>query len=350
MTTAILGMVFALLGFAAMFLMFHLWGYPFDKETRTSAAPRWAMYTHRGLGYAYALCYVILMWHMLPRLWNYQVEFPPRTVAHIVLGFSIGFILVIKISIIRFFRHFEEWMPYLGTALVLCTVLLLGLSLPFAVQEARLASRATNAENRARVARVLPTAGLPKQADLEQLATKRSLMKGRHVLLRKCVACHDLRTVIAKPRTPKGWYRTVTRMAKKPTLFDRIDEQEQWRVTAYLVAITDAIQDSVNDKREADDKRQRKVKQMLAVANEPASASATKYDVAKVKKLYEEECTLCHELDKPKVKAGLAKLSSAQDVDKLIERMINNDLELDPDPLEKIRWYLNVKFVGSKAR
>ncbi|GAC1546002.1 MAG: hypothetical protein NVS3B16_16080 [Vulcanimicrobiaceae bacterium] len=35
----------------------------------------------------------------------------------------------------------EEWMPYLGTGLLLCTVLLLGLSLPFAYKERQLRSR-----------------------------------------------------------------------------------------------------------------------------------------------------------------------------------------------------------------
>lgn len=340
MTTAILGMVFALLGFAAMFLMMHLWGYRFDKETGKSEAPRWAMYIHRGLGYAYALCYVLLMWQMMPRLWQYQVEFPARTVAHIILGFSIGFILVLKISIMRFFRHFEEWMPFLGTVMVLFTVLLLGLSMPFAVQESRMAQRAMTAKNRARVLRVLPRAGLPKQANIKQLASKSSLYKGRRVLLKKCILCHDLRTVIARPRSPKVWYRTVVRMAKKPTLFDRIDRDEQWQVTAYLVAISDALQDSASTKAKDEEKQNAKKKQMLEAAREPAPAEAPNYDKAVVKKLYEEECTLCHELDKPNVTKGLAEVKTVADVDKLIQRMIDNDLELDPLPLKQIRWYL----------
>jgi len=348
MTTAVLGMVFALLGFAAMFLMMHLWGYPFDKEKRKSEAPQWAMYTHRGLGFAYILCYILLMWQMLPRLWQYQVEFPARTVAHIILGFTIGFLLVLKVTIIRFFRHFEEWMPFLGTALVLCTVLLLGLSLPAAVQESRLAAKAMSAKNRARVVRVLPRAGLPETANIKELASKSSLNKGRKVLLKKCILCHDLRTVIARPRSPKNWYRTVVRMAKKPTLFDRIDAEEQLKVTAYLVAITDALQDSASTKAEADEKKQEKKKEMRKLAATPPPAEKPKYDLAKVEKLYKEECTLCHELDKPKVTKGLAELKTAGDVDKLIERMIKNDMELDPLPLKQVRWYLNHKFIDKK--
>jgi hypothetical protein len=37
--TLILGLLFLVTAFASVFLMFHLWGYPFDKATRTSAAP-----------------------------------------------------------------------------------------------------------------------------------------------------------------------------------------------------------------------------------------------------------------------------------------------------------------------
>src|SRR5262245_57075060 len=137
---AIFGLVFLGLGFASTFLMYYLWGFPFDKTIRKSSAPPWLMYLHRGIGYTYALLYIYMMTKMVPRMWEYQVELPPRTVGHLLLGFTIGFIIVIKVAIMRFFRHLEEWMPYLGTLLLLCTVLLLGLSVPFAFRERVLAN------------------------------------------------------------------------------------------------------------------------------------------------------------------------------------------------------------------
>ena len=105
-----LGLLFLVTAFASVFLMFHLWGYPYDKATRTSAAPRSLMRLHRVLGWVFLGLYVVMMWQMVPRLWHYQVELPPRTVAHVLLGFSIGVVLLIKLSIIRFFRHLEEWL------------------------------------------------------------------------------------------------------------------------------------------------------------------------------------------------------------------------------------------------
>ena len=59
-----------------------------------------------------------MMWAMIPRLWTYQVELPARTVVHLVLGISIGAILTIKISIVRWFKYLEKSLvPMLGIAL-----------------------------------------------------------------------------------------------------------------------------------------------------------------------------------------------------------------------------------------
>ena len=223
--------------------MFYLWGFPFDMTTRKSEAPKWLMRTHRFIGYAYGLVYLLMMWQMVPRMWQYQVELPPRTVAHLLLGFLIGILLFVKLLILRFFRHLEEWMPYLGTALFACTVMLLGLSLPFAYRERILAANSTggdvfSSENRKRVAVLLPQANFPAEAPLPQLTTTASLNTGRSILLNKCVTCHDLKTVLAQPRTPSGWVATVTRMAEKPALSGPITKSEQWQVSVYLIAIT----------------------------------------------------------------------------------------------------------------
>ena len=62
-----------------------------------------------------------MMWHMVPRLLEYQVEFPVRTVVHFTLGVTIGFLLMLKLAIIRFFKHFSGALPYLGSGLLWCT-------------------------------------------------------------------------------------------------------------------------------------------------------------------------------------------------------------------------------------
>ena len=61
------------------------------------------MVIHRILGLCYLELYLLLMAQMVPRVFDYQVEFSTRTVAHLMLGVSIGLLLIVKLSIIRFF-------------------------------------------------------------------------------------------------------------------------------------------------------------------------------------------------------------------------------------------------------
>mgnify|MGYP003374526312 FL=1 len=336
---AILGIAFLVLGFASVFLMFHLWGYPFDKATRTSAAPKWAMYLHRGIGFAYVIVYVVMMTRMVPRLFTYQVEFPARTVVHIIMGLIIGLILLLKISIIRFFRHLEEWMPFLGTGLLACTVVLLGLSLPFSFKDRLLAKKARggdvfSAASLEHVKKVLPVAELPKEAPLDKLATVAELKHGRDVMVTQCVECHDMKTILAKPRSPQDWTHTVERMGEKPALSAPITEQDQWAVTAYLIAISPDLQASAQKKRQQE--QEKKKAKAAAVAALAAAGDVEAKAATEVKPLLEKHCTQCHEVTELDEKPP----TNAKQVDSLIGRMVDNGLEAPDADIKVIRAYL----------
>ena len=320
---SILGTLFLGLGFGTVFLMYRLWGYPFDKVKHKSQAPVALMRLHRAMGYAYLTVYIVLMTQMLPRLWTYQVEFPPRTVLHIALGFSIGLILILKISIIRFFRHFEEWMPVLGTALLVCTVLLTAFSIPFAVRDRVLAAQAFSADNLSRVQKLLPDAGFPADAKLEQLATADTLRVGQQVLTSQCNVCHDLRTVLVKPRVPSDWVQTVARMVDKPNPGRPITRASQDAVATYLIAITPDLQASVEAKRQQD-------------SSVPASSLVTE-----PKALFEKTCSQCH--DSKLVEAHAFK--SDKDASELVGRMVKNGLKTDAATLETIIQHLRSTYV-----
>ncbi|MDE0313991.1 MAG: hypothetical protein OXM61_03735 [Candidatus Poribacteria bacterium] len=344
-TSAILGLVFLGLANASVFLMFKLWGYPFDKETHKSEAPRSLTLLHRCLGYAYALLYIFMMWHMVPRLWNYQVELPPRTVAHLMLGITIGVLILVKVAILRFFRHFEEAMPYIGVSLLICTYLLIGLSVPFTFRETllRTQTRAFSEEGIARTRKLIETAGLPAEAPLDQLASMRKLREGQHVLQRKCVVCHDLRTILAKPRTPPDWVRLVNRMAIKPVIGEPIFPEEEWSVSAYLIAITPDIKTAVRQQR-AEQIRANEAKAAVEIAAsimEVESATADNYDEVEAKALFEDKCSQCHSLgdveDYPP--------RSKEETTEIISRMIEIGLYLEEPEIELITRYINENYL-----
>jgi mono/diheme cytochrome c family protein len=346
-SNAVLGMFFLFLAYASTFLMFKLWGYPFDKEKHKSSAPPALMLTHRMMGYAYLIIYLYFMSEMLPRLWNYQVEFPARTVAHLLLGMTIGVILICKIAIVKFFKYLESSMvPLLGISLLICTNLLIGLSVPFAFKESSLSGNisggsAFSEENRTRVSRLLPTAGLPEEAVFDELATVENMEHGRNILLKQCVQCHDLRTILLRPRTPENWVKTVTRMAERSLLWNPINETDQWAVSTYLIAITPDLQRSAKQKRSGEVSRQQVQEAMETTAATLTSTGSTAelppVDPVDAQQTFEATCSQCHEASD----IEFAPPESEEDARSLVTRMVvENGLEETEENLEKVIYYL----------
>jgi mono/diheme cytochrome c family protein len=260
-----------------------------------------------------------------------------------MLGMSIGVILIVKIAIVRFFKHLElTLIPFLGTLLFICTFLLIGLSVPFALKEQYLhrsvvGGNAFSTDNIERVKMLLPKAGFPKGANLAELASAMSFKQGRDVLLSKCVQCHDLRTVLVRPRTPDNWVQTVNRMAER-SVFDPISDEEQLRVATYLIAISPDLQKGVRQKKEQITKAtEAKAVALEVVSTTILEAAATKaFDIVAAKSTFEETCSQCHRL----TNVDRSPPASAREAGELVARMVENGLEAPQQDLEQIVFYL----------
>jgi len=234
-------------------------------------------------------------------------------------------------------------MPVLGTSMLLCVWLLVALSVPFAFRERQLRTKAlggdvSSVQNLERLKLVLPMSGLPKEAPLAEITTVKGLARGREVLLTKCVQCHDLKTILARPRAPRDWVQTVDRMTEKPVLGEAVDEQEQWHVAAYLIAITPDLQQSAKKARAQKNKaRDAKVASVAAMEG----VADTKVDLLTVKPLYETKCSECHDLSDCEKHVW----KGEPDVKEIMDRMIDNGLEATPLELEQMRQYLVGTFV-----
>jgi mono/diheme cytochrome c family protein len=342
-TNQILALLFVVVGTVATLLMYHLWGFPFDKETLRSEAPPRRLLLHRLLGYAYLALYIALMWNMVPRMWSYQVQLPARTVAHLVLGISIGATLIVKVAIVRFFKHLEGVLaPALGTFLFIATVVLIGLVFPFSLRESLLQRAALRGEvfgedRIERVRRFLPIAGLQDEDLINHLSSADGLMAGRQILRAKCVQCHDLRTILARPRTPDSWRQTVARMAQRSTILDPITESDEWEVTAYLVAITPTLQGTVQLLR---------AQELQSESSEEAAEAASgmveevAYDSASARELFESRCSQCHSTDRVVQNPP----GSQEEATRLVQRMVLNGLVATEEELARIIRYLTETF------
>lgn len=344
----VLGILFLIIAGVLTLLMFRAWVYPYDKEKHRSSAPRRLIWTHRILGYLFIVIYLMMMWQMVPRLWEYQVELPARTVAHLLLGMAIGGILLVKLAIVRFFKHMEaKLVPILGTGLFICTLLLVGLALPLNLREAYLKDSAQMGEafSDERIARVreqLPKTGLDDPALLDELATSDALLDGRNVLVNKCVQCHDLRTILARPRTPENWRQTVKRMAdRSSTAASPIIATEEWQVTAYLIAISPTLQRTLAEKRQLDNK--------TAVAQEAAATTAKAmmgsaipdgFNIDEARTVFETTCSQCHAHLLVEAKPPGSKQESVE----LVQRMVRNGLVASDDALATVIQYLTATY------
>ena len=261
-----------------------------------------------------------------------------------MLGITIGVLILVKIAILRFFRHFEESMPYIGTTLLICTYLLIGLSVPFTFREAALRTQtaAFSDEGIERTRKLLENAGLPAEAPLDQLASKRKLREGQHVLQRKCVVCHDLRTILVKPRTPSDWVRLVNRMAIKPMIGEPIHQEEEWTVSAYLIAITPDIQVSAREQRQEQMRvdEAREAAQIATVAMETETVAVV-YNEAEAKALFEDKCSQCH----PFTDVEDYPPRSKEETTEVIARMIETGLYLEEEEIETITRYINENYL-----
>ena len=330
-----LGISFVLLGIIATVLQAWLWSFPMVPDpggpdpNGKSTAPRFWTSVHRMTGLAFVVIYVVLMVEMVPRLWEYQVELPARTVMHAVMGLLIGILLVAKIAIIRWFQHFGKSLPAIGLGVMACTIILATLSIPFAVK-AHDFGDTLSPDNMKRVRTALENVEWSNEADvsglIDRLVTEDSMEDGIETLTRKCVACHDMRTILVKPRSAQGWYSVNHRMLTKPTLGERLYDHEIPPVTAYLVAITPDLQESVKLKKTREKKKE--AEQEKLDDSDVVAVTDNQAELAAGKELLESKCTDCHEMEEVDAHGN----DNAEGWKKVVDEMITEyDAELTAD-------------------
>jgi hypothetical protein len=122
------------------------------------------------------------------------------------------------------------------------------------------------------------------------------------------------------------------------SVFDPLSEQEQWRVSAYLIAISPELQKSFSLKKEQDIAAgiSRNALETVRAAHDVAMPGPGTIDLAVAKGMFEELCTQCH---------GLKNLensppTSQEEAADLVGRMVENGLECSDDELAAVIFYL----------
>jgi len=207
-------------------LMAWLWRFPMQPDPTgrdpngVSTAPRLGTNLHRALGYVFVVTYLVLLFAMIPRTWEYR-EVTAVSVVHGAFGVLVGVLLAIKIAIIRRFRKFGGRLPWIGGALAVSTLIVAGLGAVPAWRVLR------------------PLAPLPPE-----------LARGREVVARKCNQCHGASVIAGESEDARKWERITREMQR----FSRtipgnvpIEDEERALAAAYLAATLGEVEDDDDD-------------------------------------------------------------------------------------------------------
>ncbi|HFE47292.1 MAG TPA: c-type cytochrome, partial [Nannocystis exedens] len=212
-------------------------------------------------------------------------------------------------------------------------------SVPYALRVHDFDGRTTDPENIERVRKLLGEVGVGEDVSVDELVSPESFDRGRRVLVSKCITCHDMRTVLAKPRTAKGWYSINLRMLEKPAVFgEAIEAADLPYVTAYLVAITPDIQRSAKSRRAVSRELMARSDRVVEAMHD-AVVSVGAVDEEAGEELLQTKCVECHELDDVSAHGG----DDAAGWRSVIAAMVEEGAELGDDEISLLTNYLALK-------
>lgn len=230
--TIVLGLLMAAIAVVNASLMAWLWRFPMKPDPTgrdphgVSTAPRFPTNVHRALGYLFVLAYLVLLFEMVPRTWEFR-EATPTSVVHGVLGIAVGVLLVIKIAVIRRFQRFGHRLPWIGGSLAVTTVIVAALGI------------------------------VPAWRVLRPLAPlSHELAQGRTVVAQKCNQCHGASTIASEREDTRKWIRITIEMQRFSRTIpgkEPITDGERILAATYLAHVLGEEEDEDDEKEDEDD-------------------------------------------------------------------------------------------------
>lgn len=242
MLSSIFGVMFVLIGLTAAVVMILLKGRIKDKLR----GKLWIR-LHRILGLVFVGMYLITLISMIIRISDYQEDFSPRIVTHLVLALSLFPLLLVKILIARRSKALTNRLFSLGV--VISTLAFLFITI---------------------------TAGyyFLHRSDIKYVSLTEEETPlldegfGRQLIGTKCSQCHSLERVFRSSKSEEEWTKTVNRMAQLAAPNIRVYDTKQ--IIFFLI------------QRQA---------RLLA-------SGITLVDGNSAKGILQNKCTMCHDLER----------------------------------------------------
>jgi ferredoxin-NADP reductase len=208
--STILGILFVLIGAAAVWLMF-------DASSRApnSDRARTMIQAHRVAGYLFAALFCFMTWFMILRIREGADNLPPATLLHTLLAIVLAPLIFVKILVARHYKKYTPILVPLGlTIFVLAFVLVVTTAGPY----------------------LLRTRAI-KEVSLQAIdmgTTKIDLRGSESLVQQRCSRCHTLDRVLGARKDAQGWLATVNRMRRLPG--SGISEGDVKVILSYLLS------------------------------------------------------------------------------------------------------------------
>ena len=122
--SASLGSLFVLLAGANVWVMLHA-----SSRSKDHAAHSRLMRAHRLGGYAFILLFCVFVYFMALRIKGVSDELPPRLTFHFILALLLIPILLVKVLIARYYRHYSSALLFLGVTIFALSFALVAMNL-----------------------------------------------------------------------------------------------------------------------------------------------------------------------------------------------------------------------------
>ena len=129
---------------------------------------------------------------------------------------------------------------------------------------------------------------------------------------------------------------TVERMANRSIFVAPIDDDDQWRVTAYLIAISPTLQKTVQLERQ-----QQQASSQARLAVHDAQNGSDDYDPAAAREVFEVLCSQCHDL----ADVDALPPETEAELHELMERMVENELEASEEEMAQAMRYMQETYL-----
>ena len=187
--STVLSGIFLVLGAIAVYTMVSVYG------GRSVSNPKTYITIHRIVGWLFAALFVVMFVFMLQRGEEYWEEASPRVNIHTTMAVSLVLLLVLKVTIPRFFPKLNKNLLFLGITIYLISFTLVGITGGYYVIR--------------RFERTPYISHAKLHAELDPTMLDEKL--GKELFVEKCSTCHVLENIM-DPRSPEAWEKVVNDM------------------------------------------------------------------------------------------------------------------------------------------